>query len=152
MKWGQKKIYCSNKLTNTSFFNNNFWHTIIWQHIQWGVCTHGRKKWTKETNKCMLGRLRAHQQQHHKLHHQSQALPALLYFGVYERRGYGRRHPPTSRPWFYPVVEQHDVTYHRVKPLTWHQRQRHNAKPKRKKTWDRCQRENNDMYRRKDPE
>lgn len=31
---------------------------------------------------------------------------------------YGRRHPPTSRPWFYPVVEQHDVTYHRVKPLT----------------------------------
>lgn len=27
---------------------------------------------------------------------------------------------PASRPWFYPVVEQHDVTYHRVKPLAGH--------------------------------
>lgn len=35
------------------------------------------------------------------------------------------RHLQTSRPWFYPVVEQHDVTYHRVKPLARHQRQRH---------------------------
>lgn len=48
-------------------------------------------------------------------------------------RTVGRRHLPTSRPWFYPVVEQHDVTYHRVKPLTWHRRQRHNAKPNRNK-------------------
>lgn len=47
----------------------------------------------------------------------------------------GRRHLTTSRPWFYPVVEQHDVTYHRVKPLTWHRRQRHNAKTKQKK-WE----------------
>lgn len=43
-------------------------------------------------------------------------------------RGFGhttgrRRHLQTSRPWFYPVVEQHDVTYHRVKPLTGHRRQ-----------------------------
>lgn len=35
----------------------------------------------------------------------------------------GRRHLQTSGPWFYPVVEQHDVTYHRVKPLTGHRRQ-----------------------------
>lgn len=27
---------------------------------------------------------------------------------------------PVSCPWFYPVVEQHDVTYHRVKPLAGH--------------------------------
>lgn len=27
---------------------------------------------------------------------------------------------PASCPWFYPVVEQHDVTYHRVKPLAGH--------------------------------
>lgn len=31
---------------------------------------------------------------------------------------------PVSCPWFYPVVEQHDVTYHRVKPLAGH-RERH---------------------------
>lgn len=64
-------------------------------------------------------------------------LPAPLYLCWVKGGGdgltHGRRHPPTSRPWFYPVVEQHDVTYHRVKPLTWHQRQRHNAKPKRRK-------------------
>lgn len=27
-------------------------------------------------------------------------------------------------PWFYPVVEQHDVTYHRVKPLVGHREKR----------------------------
>lgn len=46
----------------------------------------------------------------------------------------GRRHLPTSRPWFYPVVEQHDVTYHRVKPLTWHRRQRQCQT--KEKTWE----------------
>lgn len=54
----------------------------------------------------------------------------------------GRRHLPTSRPWFYPVVEQHDVTYHRVKPLTWHRRQTHNAKPKQKNATTK----NNNIY------
>lgn len=35
---------------------------------------------------------------------------------------------PVSCPWFYPVVEQHDVTYHRVKPLAGHREtDRHRA-------------------------
>lgn len=71
---------------------------------------------------------------------------------VYGRRAWtdgrtdGRRHPPASRPWFYPVVEQHDVTYHRVKPLTWHRRQTHNAKKPKTETckkWEECQRGRN---------
>lgn len=88
----------------------------------------------------MLERMRAHQQHHHQLQHQNQALPrplpspsGFMGGGLWtDARTDGRRHLPTSRPWFYPVVEQHDVTYHRVKPLTWHRRQRHNAKPNRK--------------------
>lgn len=35
-------------------------------------------------------------------------------------RSSGAEAAPASRPWFYPVVEQHDVTYHRVKPLAGH--------------------------------
>lgn len=34
---------------------------------------------------------------------------------------------PVPCPWFYPVVEQHDVTYHRVKPLAGH-RERHTGR------------------------
>lgn len=84
--------------------------------------------------------------------------PCTPHLGVYGRRVWtdgrtdGRRHPPTSRPWFYPVVEQHDVTYHRVKPLTWHRRQRHNAKPNRKKKWEHRQQKNDNIYRKEDPE
>lgn len=36
---------------------------------------------------------------------------------------------PASRPWFYPVVEQHDVTYHRVKPLAGHRERRRAGSP-----------------------
>lgn len=36
------------------------------------------------------------------------------------RQSSGAEAAPASRPWFYPVVEQHDVTYHRVKPLAGH--------------------------------
>lgn len=36
---------------------------------------------------------------------------------------------PASRPWFYPVVEQHDVTYHRVKPLAGHRERRRAGAP-----------------------
>lgn len=61
----------------------------------------------------------------------------------------GRRHLPTSRPWFYPVVEQHDVTYHRVKPLTWHRRQRHNAKRNKKMKYHQ---QKNNIYREVDPQ
>lgn len=60
----------------------------------------------------------------------------------------GRRHPPASRPWFYPVVEQHDVTYHRVKPLTWHRRQTHNAKPNGTYKNEKNGKKNDDVYRR----
>lgn len=36
---------------------------------------------------------------------------------------------PAARPWFYPVVEQHDVTYHRVKPLAGHGERRRAGAP-----------------------
>lgn len=84
-----------------------------------------KKKDKHTVKRCMLDRMRAHQQNHHQLQHQNQALSRTLPspLGVYGRGGGygrtdGRRHLATSRPWFYPVVEQHDVTYHRVKPLT----------------------------------
>lgn len=65
--------------------------------------------------------------QTHTLNHkQCSRIQALTFDprGVWTEGWFGRRrHLQTSGPWFYPVVEQHDVTYHRVKPLTGHRRQ-----------------------------
>lgn len=41
---------------------------------------------------------------------------------------------PVSCPWFYPVVEQHDVTYHRVKPLAGHRERHTGREPHQKPT------------------
>lgn len=57
---------------------------------------------------------------------QQEAIPAgpvpgcWVVCGQADEESFDAEGAPVSCPWFYPVVEQHDVTYHRVKPLAGH--------------------------------
>lgn len=50
----------------------------------------------------------------------SQEDQSLVACGQADEESFDAEGASVSCPWFYPVVEQHDVTYHRVKPLAGH--------------------------------